>query len=259
MSTSTVRDVAHIKPITFGTDARQVALGAYDHLIATLEKLEPADWDAPTECVPWTVADMVGHLLGAARAGASLREMIRQQVWALRHKGEFDGNDLDAMNALHVRMHADLSPAQRVEALRAAGPAAVDGRMSFPRPLRLVRVPLSQSGSTAEGMPRWLQMGHLMEVIYTRDVFLHRIDIARATGCTLDMDPGIEGRIIDDIVVEWAGRHRQPLELTLTGDVGGSYRQGSGGQLIEMDAVEFCRVVSGRAPGQGLLATPVLF
>lgn len=34
---------------------------------------------------------------------------------------------------------------------------------------------------------------------------------------------------------------------------------GSGGEPITMDAIEFCRVLSGRAHGTGLLARPVPF
>jgi uncharacterized protein (TIGR03083 family) len=259
MTVQTTRDVADIVPITFATDAEQVAVATYGALLDLLDGLAPEDWAAQTECPAWTVSDMVGHLIGAARANASLRELLRQQLWAMRHKDAFDGNDLDAMNALQVRTNADLTPEQRVEALRDAAPAAVRGRMRFPRPLRGIRVPVAPSGSTAEGMPRSLSMGHLMGVIYTRDAWLHRVDIARATGRDLVLDPALDGRIVEDVVAEWAARHRQPFTLTLTGPAGGMYVQGSGGAVLALDAVEFCRVVSGRAPGEGLLATRVLF
>jgi hypothetical protein len=49
------------------------------------------------------------------------------------------------------------------------------------------------------------------------------------------------------------------VELTLLGPGGGHYATGSGGEIIELDVVEFCRAVSGRLPGDGLLATRVLF
>jgi hypothetical protein len=35
--------------------------------------------------------------------------------------------------------------------------------------------------------------------------------------------------------------------------------QGTKGAGIEVDAVEFCRVLSGRAPGEGLIATRIVF
>lgn len=259
MTSIPVRGAEQIRPITFTTDARDVALGAYDRLLVLLEQLEPQDWSAPTDCPGWDVADMVGHLIGAGRSNASFREFVRQQAWALRHKGEFDGNGLDATNARQSMDHVGLSPTERIDTLRAVSADAVDGRMSFPRLLRGIRVPLAQTGSTAEGMPSSLSLGHLMAVVYTRDVWLHRVDIARATGRALDMDPHVDGRIVEDVVAEWAGRHGEPFHLSLSGPAGGGFRQGDGGPHLELDAVEFCRTLSGRAPGDGLLATRVLF
>lgn len=259
MTVHTVRNVETITPITFATDAREVALAVYDRLFVLLDQLEPDEWSAPTECGQWDVADVVRHLVGAARANASVREAVRQQVWAARHKKEFDGNDLDAMNALQVRGHAHLGPAELVATLRSLSTRAVRGRMRFPRPLRRVPVPLAQTGSTAAGMPTSLTLGHLMEVIYTRDLWMHRVDIARATGRELELDSEIDGRIVEDVVAEWARRHAEPFHLVLTGSAGGEFTQGDGGTRLEHDAVEFCRILSGRAPAEGLLATRVLF
>jgi hypothetical protein len=41
--------------------------------------------------------------------------------------------------------------------------------------------------------------------------------------------------------------------------VPGGYHSGAGGAVLEMDAVEFCRILSGRSPEDGLLKTKVLF
>ncbi len=68
-----------------------------------------------------------------------------------------------------------------------------------------------------------------------------------------------DGVIVADVVAEWATRHRQPFTLHLTGPAGGTWVSGEGGPLIETDAVEFCRVLSGRGHGDGLLATQVPF
>ena len=108
-------------------------------------------------------------------------------------------------------------------------------------------------------MPRSVNLGHLVDVVYTRDVWMHTIDILRATGRALDLDEALTRRVTEDVVSEWAGRHGQPVDLTLTGPGGDRYTTGSGGEVIERDVVEFCRIVSGRAPGAGLLATRVLF
>lgn len=259
MTVHTVRHVEAITPITFATDAREVALAVSDRLLTLLERLEPDDWGAPTECGEWDVADVVRHLVGAARANASVREAVRQQVWAGRHKKEFAGNDLDAMNALQVRDHAHLVPDDLVARLRSLSAAAVRGRMRFPRLLRRVPVPLAQTGSTAAGMPTSVTLGHLMEVIYTRDLWMHRVDIARATGSELEVDHESDARIVEDVVAEWARRHGEPFHLVLSGPAGGEFTQGEDGTRIEHDAVEFCRILSGRAPAEGLLATRVLF
>ena len=108
-------------------------------------------------------------------------------------------------------------------------------------------------------MPPSLRLGHLMDVIYTRDVWMHRVDIARATGRPLELDAAVDGRVVEDVVAEWAARHRQPFSLRLTGPAGGGFHVQDGGQSLELDAVEFCRAVSGRFSGGGLLDVLILF
>lgn len=247
MNVDTGRPVGEIRPISRAGDARQVALAAYRQLIGLLETLDADDWRARTACPAWDVAAMVGHLIGAAKAGARVRENLRQQRWARRHAEDFGGNTLDAANDLQVRDHAELTPAERVAALRRAAPAAVAGRMRLPRPLRHVSVPLDPGGSTAAGMPARLSLGQLVDVIYTRDVWLHTIDIARATSRPVPADSPVDQRIVEDVVAEWAARHHQPFVLELTGSRPVVFHQGEGGGHLRLDAVEFCRVLSGRA------------
>lgn len=67
------------------------------------------------------------------------------------------------------------------------------------------------------------------------------------------------GRIVSDVLREWSDRHGKPFTLTLTGRAGGAYVAGDGGEHIELDAVEFCGILSGRAQGTGLLSTEVPF
>lgn len=259
MSVEMTRSVEEIRRLSRDTDAREVALGAYERLFELLAQLEPREWRTPTECPGWDVAAMVGHLIGAGKAGASLREALRQQRWAKRHADEFDGNSLDATNEFQVRQHAGLSPEERMAELRRVAPAAVRGRMRLPRLLRRIQLRLDQGGSNAPGMPTTLSLGHAMDVVYTRDVWLHRVDIARATGRPVDLDGDSDRRVVEDVVAEWAERHGRPFHLTLRGPGGGVFRQGEGGPDLAFDPVEFCRILSGRAPAEGLLATRVLF
>lgn len=248
-----------IPRITRDGDAKLLATAAYDQLVTLLDVLGAEEWDAPTECSGWTVADMVGHLIGAAKAYASVREQVRQQVWGLSHRGRYGGNALDACNELQILDHRALTPAERVAALRAVAGRSVGARVRLPRVLRRVSVSIAPGGSTAPGMPARETLGHLLDVVITRDVWMHRVDIARATGRDLHLEPWADGAIVADVVAEWAGRHGRSFELILTGPLGGVFSQGESGQRLEMDAVEFCRVLSGRAAGDGLLGVRVLF
>ena len=104
--------IDQITPITHTSDAAEVATRAYDDLIALLETLRADEWRAPTECPPWDVSDMVGHVIGNAKSAASKREMLRQNLYGFRHAREYDGNAMDAYNALQVAEHASLTPAE---------------------------------------------------------------------------------------------------------------------------------------------------
>ncbi len=256
---ATIVDVDAITRIHRDTDARMLAERVYDRLLALLDELDEHEWHAQTECPAWTVADMTGHLIGAAKSHASMREQLRQQSWAARHRHEHGGNRLDAMNALQVSEHAHVNNSERAAMLRSLASAAVDGRMRTPGLLRRKKINLDTGGSTAEGMPATIRLGALMDVILSRDVWLHHLDIARAVGRSFDEDAEVDGRIVEDVVAEWARRHGQPFDLDLTGPAGGHFRRGVGGERIEMAALEFARILSGRAQGDGLLAVRVVF
>ena len=78
---------------------------------------------------------------------------------------------------------------------------------------------------------------------------------------SLGGDIGDDDRaVVADVAAEWRRRHGQPVALTLTGPAGGTLVAGAGGPSIEIDAIEFCRIVSGRsAPTHALLEHPVPF
>lgn len=257
--TMTYTDIATVPRIQRGDEADRFAQVAYDRLVALLMTLTAEDWRRSTECPAWTVHDMVAHMVGAARGHASPLEFMRQVAHGQRHREAFDGNDTDAMNAYQVRRNAHLAPSELIAALRELAPRAVRGRRRVPALLRRRPVPLADSGSFPAGTPTSITMGELLDVTLTRDVWLHRIDICRAIGAQPDSDTDTDRRIVTDIVADWAARHRQPVQLHLTGHAGGHYEQGSAGRTIELDAIEFCRILSGRAEGDGLLRTKVLF
>jgi len=87
---------------------------------------------------------------------------------------------------------------------------------------------------------------------------MHRIDIAQATGLPVQTTSDHEGVLVDDVVREWAERHGTAVTLELSGPAGGRWEFGDG-ELLSMDALDFCRTLSGREPATGLLAQQVPF
>lgn len=256
----TTTDVPAATVPTSRRERMALAHTAYDRLADLVQTIGHDDWNRPTDCEGWTVRHLVGHLAGAMRSAASLREMISQQreIGArVRHEG---GNEVDTMTQVQIDRTSGLDNAALVAEIRALVGPATTGRRRTPAPLRkVVRFPV-EIGSISE---RW-SLGYLVDVILTRDAWLHRIDLCRA----LDRDPLLtadhDGRIVADVVAEWARRHGQPFHLTLTGPAGGTFSSGPEDAAPEsthltVDAVEFCRIVSGRASGEGLLATEVPF
>jgi hypothetical protein len=108
-------------------------------------------------------------------------------------------------------------------------------------------MPLQTPQVVGDRLERW-STGYLVEVILTRDTWMHRMDVARATGRPTELTPDHDGRIVADVVDEWADRHRQPYRLELTGPAGGSFVSAEAADVppLVMDAVDFCRVLSGR-------------
>ena len=255
MTTAAATDISTIEPITH-REAHGLAEDQYSRFVDLLDAVGPEDWSKPTDCEGWTVRDLAGHMLGAMRSAASVRELVRQQRLIKQRVKEDGGNEVDHMTAVQVELTAGLTPTELVDECRSlVGPAA-RGRKRTPAPMRrLVRLPV-EIGSISE---KWT-LGYLLDVILTRDTFLHRVDLARALDHALDLDDR-DRRIAADIVAEWARRHGEAFELRLGGPAGGHYvsPRPSDDPPIEIDAIEFCRVLSGRATRAGLLEQEVPF
>jgi uncharacterized protein (TIGR03083 family) len=222
----------------------------YRRLGTLLAGLTGEEWQRPTDCAGWTVHDVVAHLVGAAESTARVRELVRQARLGRRLLPGEPG--VDGMNAVQVQDRAGASAADLLAGLADAGARGVRARRRLPAALRAVPLPFGPPLGTRP-------LGYLMDRIYTRDAWMHRVDLARATGAPLRLTADHDGRIVADVVAEWAGAHGRPFALSLTGPAGGTWSRGSGGERVELDAVEFCRTVSGRGPGEGLLATAVPF
>jgi uncharacterized protein (TIGR03083 family) len=231
------------------SDWMSAAAEEYRRLGALLDGLPAEDWDRPTDCTAWNVRQMVAHLVGAAESTARVRELGRQ---ALRGQRLRCGRALvDGMNDLQVQERADATPEELRGALADVAVRGVRARRRLPAALRVVPLPFGPPLGTRP-------LGYLTDRIYTRDAWMHRIDIARATVREPELTAAHDGRIVADLVAEWARAHGQPYRLTLTGPAGGSWSLGSG-EPLALDAVEFARMLAGRAPGAGLLAVTVPF
>jgi uncharacterized protein (TIGR03083 family) len=232
--------------------ADRLAATEYDRVLAVLRDLTADDWAKPTACPGWDVKAMAGHLLGMAEFAASPRETMRQARAARRAGGVW----IDALTALQVAEHACLTPAELVARFAAVAPRAARGRRRVPGLLRRRRLPDDQP--VGDSTEPWTY-GYVVETIATRDNWMHRMDIAAATGRPPVLTADHDGVLIADVAREWAGRHGQPCALTLAGPAGGSFRFGAGGPGLELDAVGFCRILAGRGHGAGLLAVQVPF
>jgi hypothetical protein len=121
----------------------------------------------------------------------------------------------------------------------------------MPAPVRAL--PVLPIGTGLGVRVGWQPLRYLVDMGFTRDVWMHRIDIARAAGVAPELTAAHDGRIVADILAEWSARHGEPFRLTLTGPAGGEFRGGEGGEQQTVDAVEFARILSGRAEGPGIL------
>lgn len=232
--------------------AMLLAATEYQRFADLLRALRPEDWSKATECPGWDVRAMAAHALGMVEMAASLREQLRQAWLASRRGGPF----LDALTALQVDERSGMTPPQIADRYARRSPVAVRARRRTPPFVRARTLPARQRvGDRDEA---WT-FGYLIDVILTRDPWMHRIDIVRVTGAEHVLTADHDAVIVADIVAEWAQRHGKPYTLRLSGPAGGVWTSGLGGPLVEMDAIEFCRVLSGRCPGEGLLATPVPF
>ena len=256
-ATQAEEPVRHRGPWTSGFDretAMRLAATEYDRLADLLAVLTPEEWRRPTECPAWDVRAMAGHCVGMAQMATGLRETGRQLTLAARAARRSGRPQIDELTDLQVREHAHLADADVAQAMRRTGRAAVAGRRRVPRPVRALT--FTDEGT---GVKEKWRVGYLLDTILTRDPWTHRGDVCRATGRELVLTADHDGRIVADVVAEWGRRHGRPFDLTLTGPAGGRWRVGEGGERIELDAVEFCRVLSGRAEGDGLLRTAVPF
>lgn len=224
-------------PTLTRAEAMALATSQNDGLLSDLKKLAPADWERPTDCVGWSVRDIVAHVLGWAEAMTSVREGMRQTIGAVRRRKDFSSL-VDAQNEVQVEGFRWLAKEELLARLELALPRFVKVRNKLGPALRHVPYASGPTGRTT--------LGFIAEHIFTRDVLMHRIDIARAVDQELSVGPD-ERRILEDCFRDWATTEGVDATLELTGACSGRYVGGSGrAATIKADSIDLCRWFTGR-------------
>jgi uncharacterized protein (TIGR03083 family) len=243
-------EIDHVKPLE-DREIWRLARTEYTRMLAALRSLDGSEWQKQTDCAAWTVRDLLGHLVGAAEGFTSPLQFVHQYRHGARliAEGRTDGKQpVDGANAVQVAERADLSVNELIDRYQALIEPTLRWRG------RLRRMPVRMRDTAGPFTFR-----QLFEVILSRDTWIHRVDIARATGKPFEETSGHDGRLIADLVRDWATRFVSPFQLRLTGAAGGDYRRGRGGDALELTTVEFGRLLSGRGKSDGLLSHRVVF
>src|SRR3954451_8957422 len=103
----------------------------------------------------------------------------------------------------------------------------------MPAPVRAL--PLLPLGSPLGTELGWKPLGYLFDIGFTRDVWMHRIDIARAVGPPLILTAEHAGGIGAARVAEWVRLHTAPSPLDLLAPAGGLYPARGGDEPVSLD------------------------
>lgn len=226
-------------PVTDRRRAEALATAQYEALLSLLRSLDAADWGRPTECAGWSVRDMVSHVVGLMDEAVRVRVMLRHIVTAKRRYPA--ANLLDGTNAVQIDDRRQHSEVELLAEFNRLAPRAVRARRRVPTPIRRTKPPAGFA------MPSEVTFGHVLDVVLVRDIFMHRVDIARACGrdvVSIESDGEVIAQAVRDLDRRWAG---PPLALDLLG--AGRWNLGEGVPVAtaRVEAVGFARVLSGRS------------
>ncbi len=236
-----ISDAAQIAPIT-RAEVDTLARAMHARLLAQLETFDADDWEKPTACTAWTVRDIVAHQAGAYAAFSSFAE-FRRQYFIPPPKGRLPE---DVINEIQIADRKNKTNAELISEIREKGPRTITNRQRIPFFLRALSLPRPDGSK--------LNFGYLLDVIFTRDAWMHQIDFARATNREMKLTREQDGRIVE-LVMRDVNTLLAPklggraLVIELTGVAGGAWRIGDSQTphaAIQMDALDFNIYASGR-------------
>jgi uncharacterized protein (TIGR03083 family) len=197
---------AVVQPAIERPMAMLLAETEYQRVTEAVDGLQPEDWSRPTDCAEWNVRQLVAHIVGQTNLFSTPFEVMRQSR-AAKARQLPDQASVDALTALQVEERQQLSPEELRAELHRVGPRGAKGRRRVPAFVRRRRLP---GAEVINGVPETWSVGYLTDVILTRDPWMHRLDLANATGRAPVLAAEHDGVIVADIVAEWARRHGRP-------------------------------------------------
>ncbi len=225
----------------------------FERFLALLDSLSLEDWSRPTRCTRWDVRQTVAHLAGSAASYANFAELRRQSSGRVQQPYRAEGFSwLEAQNQIQVDDRLAATPVQILAELREVAPKAAAIRAKLPAPIRALRLPLGML--TPELGRVWVALGYMSDIILTRDMWMHRLDISLATERPMVLTPEHDGRITALVVrdlQQTLGRELdRAVHYDLTGTAGGSYLVGPGAPAatIQLDACDLHLLASHYAP-----------
>jgi len=237
-------------------ESRAIALTESGRFIDLLETLEGDDWAQPTDCALWSVRDIVAHQASHVQMGTSFWGFLAQLnpvvLFPYLRRGL---SAVNAINQSQVEPRSTRPTADLITELRTM-PAAIEARQTAGWLARRFLVPISPVG--------FVPLGTLWDTIFPRDMWMHRHDIASATGKEFHQTADHDGVIVAQTVRDAGAYLAKKLPettviLTLHGTSGGVWRLGKGAQTVNLalGVVDFMRRSSERLSVDEALASAV--
>lgn len=222
--------------------------------VKLIEQLGDDDWPRPSPCSLWDVRDIVAHQGGHVRMGSGFWNFMAQlnpiTLAPYRKRGMIM---LDALNQRHVDMRRGKTVEELIAEVRDGTPKALVSRRRLNAVARRVPIPAPQFG--------FVSLGTLLDRTFPRDMWIHRLDIADATGKHFEQTPGHDDVMVALTVADAARSVAKKAPgvsfiLSLDGPAGGRWLFGKGGAAtpeLRMGVTDFMRRTSGRKSVQETL------
>ena len=137
---------------------------------------------------------MAGHVLGMTETFTGLRADGRHDASPAAARPA-TARSIDGLTA--VQVERERRPRHRRADRPARGGRPAAGPLAGAAPADAAHP--DRGGAATASTETW-RMGYLVDIILTRDTWMHRVDIARATGRPMELTAEHDGRIVADVV-----------------------------------------------------------